>query len=419
MNILIIGHDGYIGSRLINYLTCQLENVNIVGCDLQHGENFRDLTKEYLSTFDVVILLAAHSSVKSCVNNFNSLNNNVTYFIELTKKLNCTQKFIYMSSSSVYGSCHYKEAYETDVLDEPHNEYDFSKRIIDEYMLQSNLNYYGLRLGTVSGWSPKMRQELIVNSMVNSAKTQSEIRIYNPTLYRPVLYILDLCRAIHAIIMDDDCSKSGIYNLASFNDSIENIGINISNCLQVPHFIYETDANFKTSYSFSISSDKFKSNFNFTFIGNVSTIVNELYNNITVFEKKVCRICDKNVTPLLDFGEQPLANEYHKCNSTLTTYPLKLMLCENCYHTQLSHVVKPEILYNNYQYVSGTSNTLTCYFKWLADKINNEVAQTRDKTILEIACNDGILLKILHDIKCIMIFLIQNLHQHFVVNTLI
>jgi nucleoside-diphosphate-sugar epimerase/2-polyprenyl-3-methyl-5-hydroxy-6-metoxy-1,4-benzoquinol methylase len=399
MNILIIGHDGYIGSRLINYLNCQLENVNIVGCDLQRGENFRDLTKEYLSTFDVVILLAAHSSVKSCVNNFDSLNNNVTYFIEFTKKLNCTQKFIYMSSSSVYGSCHDKEAYETNVLEEPHNEYDFSKRVIDEYILQSNLNYYGLRLGTVSGWSPKMRQELIVNSMVNSAKTQSEIRIYNPKLYRPVLYILDLCRAIHAIIMDNDCHKSGIYNLASFNNSIENIGISISNCLQVPYFIYETDENFKTSYSFSISSEKFKSNFNFNFIGDVSTIVNELYNNITVFEKKVCRICDKSVTPLLDFGEQPLANEYHKCNSTLTTYPLKLMLCENCYHTQLSHVVKPEILYNNYQYVSGTSNTLTRYFKWLANKIDNEVAQTRDKTILEIACNDGTQLDIFKDMN--------------------
>jgi hypothetical protein len=304
-----------------------------------------------------------------------------------------------MSSSSVYGSCHDNEAHEIDNLEQPHNEYDFSKRIIDEYMLQSNLNYYGLRLGTVSGWSPKLRQELIINSMVNSAKTQSEIRIYNPTLYRPILYILDLCRAIHAIIIDSDCHKSGIYNLASFNDSIQNLGVNISNYLQVPFFIYDTDDNFKTSYSFSISSEKFKSNFNFDFIGTISTMVNELYNNITVFEKKICRICDKNVTPLLDFGEQPLANEYHKCNSTLTTYPLKLMLCENCFHTQLSHVVKPEILYNNYQYVSGTSNTLTCYFKWLATKIDNEVVQTRNKTILEIACNDGTQLDIFKDMN--------------------
>ena len=107
MNILIIGHKGYIGSRLCEFL--KEKELNVTGCDIEEdGQHFANLTIEYLSTFNVVILLAANSSVKSCKNNFESLNNNVIFVIELVKKLNPQQKFIYMSSSSVYGTCNDK-----------------------------------------------------------------------------------------------------------------------------------------------------------------------------------------------------------------------------------------------------------------------------------------------------------------------
>lgn len=398
MQILVIGSEGYIGSRLTPYLTCNINGANVVGYDLKNNENYRYLTKNYLATFDVVILLGGHASVKSCLGNFSSLNNNVTQFIELMKKLG-HQKFIYMSSSSVYGSCHDKEATEESPLDEPHNEYDFAKRIIDEYASLTNLQYYGLRLGTVSGWSPKLRQELVVNSMVHHAKEKGEVHIYNPTLYRPILYINDLCRAIEAIIRNTSEHRYGIYNLASFNDTMLGIGEHIAKYTGVPSFIHDdtiTD-NYKTSYSFSISSEKFKTAFDFEFTENIEIIIDELYNNISVVEKKTCRVCDNPVNLLLDLCRQPLANEYHKCNKTLTTYPLKLMLCDKCFHTQLSHVVKPEVLYKNYPYVSGTSKTLCKYFQWLASKIESEVVNTPTKIILEIACNDGTQLNVFKD----------------------
>ena len=75
------------------------------------------------------------------------------------------------------------------------------------------------------------------------------------------------------------------------------------------------------------------------------------------------------------------------------------MLCKTCYHTQLSHIVKPEILYRNYPYVSGTSKTLYKYFQWLASKIDSQVVQTPIKTVLEIACNDGTQLNIFQDMN--------------------
>ncbi len=384
MNILIIGHKGYIGSRLMRFLKEKFDTIS--GCDIRDGENFEHLSKEDLSLFQVIILLAANSSVKECLNNFDALNNNITNVIELIKKLNPTQKFIYMSSSSVYGNCHDKPADENEPLETPHNEYDFSKRIIDEYVVNTNTQYYGLRLGTVNGWSPNMRNELVINAMVKSAISNNVVCVYNPSVYRAILSITDLCRAIYTIIICNE-DKRGIYNLSSFNNNMENIGKEIANEMNVECKIFE-DENFKTSYSFSMSSSNFETTFNFKFENTLSSIVKELRNDCKVTERIVCRVCDKPVYKLLDLGSQPLANDYHDNSTELDVYPLCLMLCHKCYHTQLSHVVRPDILYRYYQYVSGTSKTLNEYFRWLANEIDNKVVRT-EKTILEIACNDG------------------------------
>lgn len=100
-----------------------------------------------------------------------------------------------------------------------------------------------------------------------------------------------------------------------------------------------------------------------------------------------CRIChNDNLHLVLNLGNQPLANDYHDNTRVLDEYPLRLNLCTQCFHLQLSHIVDPVLLYKNYQYVSGTSKTLHNYFDWLANKINVE---THGSNILEIACNDG------------------------------
>ena len=54
---------------------------------------------------------------------------------------------------------------------------------------------------------------------------------------------------------------------------------------------------------------------------------------------KSCLCCDKDVDMLMDLGEQPLANNFHDKNSEYEydVYPLRLMVCKNCYHCQLSH----------------------------------------------------------------------------------
>ena len=120
-------------------------------------------------------------------------------------------------------------------------------------------------------------------------------------------------------------------------------------------------------------------------------VLNECFDNM----KNICSpitecICclSKNLICILDLKYQPLANDFHGINYNCHNYPLKLMNCTNCHHCQLSHAVKPDILFKNYKYVSGTSSTGHTFFKdnaALIQKFNDE----QKGKILDIACNDG------------------------------
>lgn len=109
-------------------------------------------------------------------------------------------------------------------------------------------------------------------------------------------------------------------------------------------------------------------------------------------EIKDCRCCGSIVKTLLDLNEQPLANSYHDSNDELERFPLKLNLCYNCYHLQLSVVVNSDLMFKNYLYVSGTTYSLREYFKFFAkftiDRFE-EKFNYKPKNVLDIACNDG------------------------------
>jgi 2-polyprenyl-3-methyl-5-hydroxy-6-metoxy-1,4-benzoquinol methylase len=104
---------------------------------------------------------------------------------------------------------------------------------------------------------------------------------------------------------------------------------------------------------------------------------------------KECICCkNKNLNCILDLGYQPLANDFHKNNINSDKYPLKLMNCNNCFHSQLSHAVNPEILFKAYKYVSGTSETGHFFFQKNAEFIHT-LNNCISGKILDIACNDG------------------------------
>ena len=114
------------------------------------------------------------------------------------------------------------------------------------------------------------------------------------------------------------------------------------------------------------------------------------------YEQKECLCCGKeNLDILLDLNEQPLANSYHDNSEELEKYPLGVNLCQDCYHIQLTDAVNPDLLFKDYLYVSGTTQTLKDNFKWFADyvvenhPVVNKLRGTGVSSVLDIACNDG------------------------------
>jgi nucleoside-diphosphate-sugar epimerase len=278
--ILLIGGNGYIGSRLTHDLQYTYEIQSIDICWFGKNLGFSDiidynlLTKEYIKKFDVVVLLAGHSSVKMCQGEASSSwNNNVNNFINLTHKLDKDQTLIYASSGSVYGDTHTATNEDTDLIFNPINNYDLTKYTLDtiaQSMILKGYNIVGLRFGTVNGWSPNVREELMINSMTKHSIETGNIIINNKHIVRPILGISDISRAIDAIIKKP---ISGIYNLASFYDSVENLSSQISSLLS-SNINVQPDV--IGSYDFIMDTTKFQKTFDFEFKETVNTIVNEL-----------------------------------------------------------------------------------------------------------------------------------------------
>lgn len=296
---LIIGGCGYIGSRLFNYL--KHKQYKVVSLDLElfgnpniqnTKENYKDLTKQDIARFDNVILLAGHSSVKMCESNMiGCFKNNVQYFVELLSKMSKNQKFIYASSSSVYGNVNRNIVTEECEEYVAGSFYDLSKAEIDHYVkIFDEVNFYGLRFGTVNGFSPNTRNDVMINAMVSSAIANGEIKVFNPMIRRPILYINDLCRAVETIILEGNHSNRGLYNLASFNSTadiigrktsevFDNVKLSIIDREPTPEENINKKLNSKV-YDFAISSDKFISTFNFKFEGTIKDIALELKENL-------------------------------------------------------------------------------------------------------------------------------------------
>ena len=301
--VLIIGGNGYIGTKLYQYLISYQGGtgylVDVIdtcwfGQSIEETivKDYKTMSKEFYSEYETIILLAGHSSVKMSEAGSNScFNNNVKNFIRLLEKLNDRQKFIYASSSSVYGSVGGRTVNEKYYGFEPYNQYDISKHTADLYAVKSELQYYGLRFGTVNGYSPVLRTDVMINAMVNSALRDKEIKLFIKDTMRPILGINDLCRGVDTIIKCDE-DKRGLYNLASFNKTAEQIAYEVSSVMNVPVVEYDTDLNNITNvknqtktYNFSISTLKFRKTFKFKFKETVESITESLVNNWDTMKK--------------------------------------------------------------------------------------------------------------------------------------
>lgn len=268
---LLLGGNGYIGSALYTKLNADSVDLCLFGSNLGYSKvaNFNDVD---ISQYENIILLAGHSSVQMCeYNKSNAWINNVDYFYNLCEKLRDDQLLIYASSASVYGQ-KTNICTESDFNTNPINHYDLTKINIDiiaNKFINDGKNIVGLRFGTVNGYSPNIRSDLMINSMVYSYKTKGSISVFNSWIKRPILAIDDLVAAVMRII-DSDKKYSGQYNLCSFNKTVDEISETVSQVLGC-EIIKSKNTN--KVYDFEISNKNFQKDYDFTFKCDIKSVI--------------------------------------------------------------------------------------------------------------------------------------------------
>ena len=111
-----------------------------------------------------------------------------------------------------------------------------------------------------------------------------------------------------------------------------------------------------------------------------------------------CRFCNNKVSKqVLDLGESPPSNAYLKNEGLFEKekyFPLKLFLCEICFLVQTEDYNLPDELFTeDYAYFSTTSNTFVKHAKKYVESITNDLNLNHKSFVVEIASNDGYLLK--------------------------
>lgn len=281
MRILLLGGNGYIGSKFYKKYRDEFDitsiDMNLFPIDLGWSErkNFNDLSEEEIKKYDVVILLAGHSSVQMCeYSPTNSWTNNVEYFRNLCDKLDTSQLLIYASSASVYGSGASMSSEDSPINFNPINHYDLQKTTIDlianKYISQGH-RIIGLRFGTVNGSAPNTRSELMLNSMVKSALDTGVVNAKNLHIRRAILGNNDLIRALEKIITTS--IPSGQYNLASFNSTVGDLANEVSLLCGAKLIVHPDDP---ISYDFEMTTEKFESFAIFEFTDHIHNLVDDL-----------------------------------------------------------------------------------------------------------------------------------------------
>jgi SAM-dependent methyltransferase len=109
-----------------------------------------------------------------------------------------------------------------------------------------------------------------------------------------------------------------------------------------------------------------------------------------------CVVCGEG-TPeeFLDLGNTALANKFltkAELSATEAKYPLRVGHCNSCGHVQLTVVVPPSLMFEEYLYVSSASDTLKAHLEDLSQLIVEQYHLGPDDLVIDVGCNDGTLL---------------------------
>ncbi|MEU3722488.1 class I SAM-dependent methyltransferase [Streptomyces sp. NPDC031705] len=114
-----------------------------------------------------------------------------------------------------------------------------------------------------------------------------------------------------------------------------------------------------------------------------------------------CRICAAPVQSFFDFGRQPLSDAFLPVDADLGQeffFRLDVGVCESCTMVQLTEEVPRDRMFHEaYPYYSSGSAYMRTHFEDLAKRLLSTELTADDPFIVELGCNDGVMLKVIAD----------------------
>ncbi|MCY7410243.1 MAG: SDR family oxidoreductase [Chitinophagales bacterium] len=300
MKILIAGGAGYIGSVVIPKVLDRGYEVEVVdllwfGNNLPkgvkvHQKDIFDLTEKDVEGFDQVIFLAGLSNDPmaefSPAKNFIANASSTAYLAYISKRAG-VKRFIYAGSCSVYGYT-VNELYDETKPASSNYPYGISKLQGEQAVIQmqdENFSVIAFRQGTVSGYSPRMRLDLIVNTMFKSALMNGEVIINNPSIWRPILAISDAANA-YVRAIEAAPAISGIFNIASGNYTVGEVADYVKEAVdkKLGKNVKLNIKNVQDFRNYKVTSEKAMNMLSFKPAHNVESILEELIFNLDKFK---------------------------------------------------------------------------------------------------------------------------------------
>ena len=178
---------------------------------------------------------------------------------------NNVKRFIYASSSSVYGIKKEKNVHE-DLKLEPLTDYSKFKAECEKILIQYSTKEFNgiiIRPATVCGFSPRQRLDVVVNILTNLAYHKREISVFGGEQLRPNIHILDMARAYEYLINAPIEKVSGqVFNAGYENQTVNNLAELVKKVLGGDISIKKVKSDDNRSYH--ISSEKIKKILNFS-----------------------------------------------------------------------------------------------------------------------------------------------------------
>ena len=273
--ILILGSEGFLGSVLVPHLLKD-KDISIIGVDKcffgknnkKHNnfklykKDYKKLSNKFFGNFDFIIDLVnisndPASELNKKFTNLTNYSNKIKLYNKIKKSKNLS-KYIYMSSCSVYGNN--KNLITEKSTPKPISLYSKLCLKYEKYLKnKKKIPFSIMRLGTLYGWSSRMRYDIAINKIIRDMIFLKKIEILGGTQLRFFCHNIFACEVIYRIICDNKKKYlNKVFNVGNFNTNIVQLTKKILHLTKMKNVnvYHEKNTIDKRSYEVSTKSSK-------------------------------------------------------------------------------------------------------------------------------------------------------------------